>query len=218
MSENEHQPGLCLIAEARADADLRARLAAALEATGAATLILVAPPGGRLEAAALRPLVGEAQGLGVAALVADDIEAARAAGADGVHLSWRPEIEDAYAAARAALGARAIVGADAGLSRHDAMTLGEAGADYVAFGRSAEAGGAEAAREAQRELVAWWAELFVVPVVAVDLETADDVAEARRLGADFAAARLPAEGRGSDADAAWAADLVAALGAPAGTA
>ena len=31
-------------------------------------------------------------------------------------------------------GDRGIIGVDAGISRHDAMTVAEAGADYVAFG------------------------------------------------------------------------------------
>ena len=34
----------------------------------------------------------------------------------------------------ALLGQNGIVGVDPGISRHDAMTLAEAGADYVAFG------------------------------------------------------------------------------------
>ena len=73
-----------------------------------------------------------------------------------------------------------IVGADGGISRHDAMMLGEAGADYVAFGP------AGAARERRRatttakkrklDLVGWWSDVFVVPVVAFGIETAEDAA------------------------------------------
>jgi thiamine-phosphate pyrophosphorylase len=217
MTRPSSDPGLCLVAAAEQGADGLARIAAALDATRAATLILAAPDTGRIDPAVARPFVGLAQARKVAALIADDVPAARAAGADGVHLSWRPEIEDAYEAARAALGSDAIVGADAGASRHDAMTLGEAGADYVAFGRPSDAGDAETARDTQRELVAWWAEVFVVPVVAFDVETPDDVRDLVGLGADFVAVRLPDRAR-ADEDAAWASALVAALRAPAGAA
>lgn len=203
--------GLCLVAPAATGGDGRARIEAALDATKAVTLVLTAPPEGSLDPAAARPLVEMAQRKGVAALIADDVAAARATGADGVHLSWRPEIEDAYEAARTALGPEAVVGADAGSSRHDAMMLGEAGADYVAFGRMSEGLGPDAARETQRELVAWWAEVFVVPVIAFDAGDADDARDLIRHGADFVAVRLPDAGD----DAAWASALVAALAAPA---
>lgn len=210
------QTRLCLIAAAEEGGAWRARVGAALDATRAATLILTAPDGvAAIDPAAARPLVELAQAKGIAALIANDAATARAAGADGVHLCWRPEIEDAYAAARAALGPAAIVGADAGASRHDAMTLGDGGADYVAFDRMADALGPDAARDTQRELVAWWSEVFVVPVVAFGVETPADVAELVRRGADFVAVRLPRAASGPDADAAWASALVAALHSPA---
>jgi thiamine-phosphate pyrophosphorylase len=153
----------------------------------------------------------------VAALVADDVPAARATGADGVHLSWRPEIEEAYEAARGALGPEAIVGADAGRSRHDAMTLGETGADYVAFGPTAEADGPDEADKTRHELVTWWSEVFVVPVVAFDVGTAGEARNLIASGADFVAVRLPRASETGN-DAAWASDLVAALSAPVSTA
>ncbi len=217
MTHRSSDPGICLIAAAESGTAALARIAAALEATRAVTVILTAPVGGVLDPAVARPLVEMAQQRKVAALIADDVPAARATGADGVHLSWRPEIEEAYEAARGALGPDAIVGADAGRSRHDAMTLGETGADYVAFGPTAEADGPDGARETRRDLVAWWAEVFVVPVVAFDVGTAGEARDLIASGADFVAVRLP---HASDAgnDAAWASDLVAALGAPVSTA
>lgn len=214
MTQTTTDPGLCLVAAAEGGAEWRTRVAAALEVMQAATLILTAPETGSIDPAAARPLVEMAQQKGIAALLADDIPAARALRADGVHLSWRPEIEDAYEAARTALGPDAVVGADAGVSRHDAMALGEAGADYVAFGLVADADEPAAARDMQRELVTWWAEVFVVPVVAFDAATADDVRDFVRQGADFVAVRMP---RVPDVagDAAWAAALRAALLTPA---
>lgn len=219
MTRTPPDPGLCLIAPAEAGADWLARVGAALAATKAQTLILTAPAEGAFDPAAVRALAASAQGRQVAALVADDVNAARAAGADGVHLSWRPDIGDAYAAARAALGRDAIVGVDAGASRHDAMTLGDAGADYVAFAPTSAAGTGsddpDAPRETQSELVAWWSELFVVPVVAFGVGTAAEARDLVRHGADFIAVRFTPDARAAADDAAWAAPFVTALRASA---
>lgn len=212
MTEAQWEPRLCLIATAQGDVDWHARVAAALEATNAATLILTAPQAGRIDANAARPLVESTQRKDIAVLIADDVEIASAVGADGVHLSWRPEIDGAYEAARRTLGPNAIVGADADASRHDAMSLGDAGADYVAFGRSPEIGDDSGAAEAQRDLVTWWSEVFVVPVVAFDVRTPEETADLARRGADFVAVRLPAAPPEAG-DASWAAAFVAALNA-----
>ncbi len=218
MAKKSSDPGLCLIAEARAGADWQARISAALEQTGALTLILTGRDVEPIDVAVARPLVELAQNRKVAAVIANDIAAAKATGADGVHLSWRPEIEDAYEAARNMLGPDAIVGADAGLSRHDAMSLGEAGADYVGFSPTTEDSAADEAREIQRELVTWWAEIFVVPVVAIGATSASEVTELARAGADFIAVRLPDEFPGEPTERKWAEDIVAALSASASAA
>jgi thiamine-phosphate pyrophosphorylase len=214
MAQSKARPGLCLIAQAGNDPALAARLAAMLDATDAVTLILTGVTDGPIDPGAARPLVEIAQKRSVAALIADDTATAKAIGADGVHLSWRPEIEDAYEAARKALGAEAIVGADAGASRHDAMALGEAGADYVAFGQMAGAYGPEEVRDARREFIAWWSEIFVVPVVGFGIETAGEAADLALTGADFVAVRLP-DTADEAADRDWVAGLVAALRSPA---
>jgi thiamine-phosphate pyrophosphorylase len=192
------------------DPDLAARLGALLTASGAETLILTAPRDGAIDKSAARNLVETAQKHEVAALIADDLATAKAVGADGVHLSWRPEIEHAYEAAREALGAEAIVGADAGASRHDAMTLGEAGADYIAFGDMAGAVGPDEIRETRREFVTWWSAIFLVPVVAFDIEAAEDAADLAQAGADFIAVRVPSAADDA-AGKEWLAGLLAAL-------
>jgi thiamine-phosphate pyrophosphorylase len=83
---------------------------------------------------------------------------------------------------RKQLGPDRIVGSFCGASRHDGMTAGEAGADYVAFGpiRPTALGDGSVA---DRELFAWWSEMIEVPVVAegVNGETARDLGPA----ADF---------------------------------
>jgi thiamine-phosphate pyrophosphorylase len=70
-------------------------------------------------------------GHGVPLIINDDLELAAAVGADGVHLGR----DDAQpAAARVALGPRAIIGVSCYDSLPRAVTAAQAGADYVAFG------------------------------------------------------------------------------------
>lgn len=216
MANKPAVPGLCLLAEIRQGADWLGLVGEALDATGAVTLVLGAPPDASLDSAAARPLVELAQKKKVAALLVNDLAAARATGADGVHLAWRPEIDEAYAAARATLGAGTIIGAEAGFSRHDAMSLGEAGADYVAFGLPPEEEASAETAEERLGLVTWWAEIFIVPAVAFDVTTNDEVASLARAGADFIAVRLPGNLSERAAVREWAADLAAALRTPAG--
>lgn len=216
MTKKPAVPGVCLLAEIRQGAEWLRRIEEALGATGAVTLVLGTPDNAAIDPAAARPLVELAQQKKVAALLVDDAATARAIGADGVHLSWRPEIDEAYVAARKTLGAEAIVGADAGFSRHDAMALGEAGADYVAFGEPPAAEAETDTAEERAELVTWWSEIFVVPVVAFGAHGLNDVAQLARAGADFIAVRLPDDTAASAPTIpAWAADLRAALRAPA---
>ena len=89
-----------------------------------------------------------------------------------------------YAQARKRLGESASIGVGCGLSRHDAMRLAELGADYVAFGP--ESGTIDAIDELA-ELIAWWSEIFVVPCVAWNVDSAGDAAKLTALGADFVA-------------------------------
>ncbi|WP_135505391.1 thiamine phosphate synthase [Roseovarius aestuariivivens] len=95
-------------------------------------------------------------------------------GLDGVHLT---DGARSVRRARKALGSDAIVGSFCGASRHEGMTAGEAGADYVSFGPV----GATAlgdGTQAEAELFEWWSQMIEVPVVA---EGALDVALVRRL-------------------------------------
>lgn len=148
-------------------------LAAAAEAADVAAVVAV--EGGLPEGitqtmlANLRPI---AERHDVALIVRGDAGLAKRLGADGAEVSDLA----AYRAARKLLGDRMTVGADCGTSRHDAMVLGEAGADYVGFRDLAGRGG---------DLVQWWAELFVVPCVARDPVGPEDAAELARRGADF---------------------------------
>ena len=152
--------------------------------------VLIRPAGPALTADTAAPLVRFVQAEGAAALLADDARLARTLKADGVHLDARDDILAAYAEAREILGSRGIVGADAGPLRHDAMSLGEAGADYIAFGVPDDATDRAGAEEKRAELVSWWAEIFEVPCVAFDASTAATADALAALGADFVAVKV----------------------------
>ena len=83
-------------------------------------------------------------------------------GLDGIHLT---DGSRAIRALRKDLGADAIVGSFCGVSRHEGMSAGEAGADYVAFGPIGEAG-LGIGTQAPRDLFEWWSEMIEVPVIA----------------------------------------------------
>ena len=170
-----------------------ARLAAALAAADIASVLIVPASASALEAAAVRPLIEVVQKAGAVALIAGDGELARSLRADGVHLFAARDLRPAYAAARGILGQRDIVGVDAGISRHDAMTMAEAGADYIAFGAPSHLKDRDKARARRDGLVAWWGEIFEIPCVAFDVETPQEAEALSRAGADFIAVRLPAE-------------------------
>ena len=162
-----------------------ARLSAALAAAPLASVVIAAASGRPLDAAAVAPLVAAVQKAGVAALIAADARIARVVKADGVHLPASATLEDDYAAARELISQRFIAGVDAGASRHDAMSAGEAGADYVGFGIAPDVPDQAAARSERLELIAWWAEIFEVPCVAFDVENPDEARALAEAGADF---------------------------------
>lgn len=95
-------------------------------------------------------------------------------GLDGVHLT---DGSRSVRTTRKELGADAIVGAFCGTSRHDGLTAGEAGADYVSFGPVGLTPLGDGTH-ADAELFAWWSEMIEVPVVA---EGALDIDLVRKL-------------------------------------
>ncbi|MBY5932461.1 thiamine phosphate synthase [Tateyamaria omphalii] len=105
----------------------------------------------------------------VAIVLNNHVSLAERLGLDGVHLS---DAAKSVRDARKALGPDAIVGSFCGTSRHDGMTAGEAGADYVAFGPLAGVGDEATAED---DLFAWWSEMIEVPVVAEGGLTLDTV-------------------------------------------
>jgi thiamine-phosphate pyrophosphorylase len=117
-----------------------------------------------------------------ACLIEDDFGLAERLGADGVHLAADP---DSYRLARALLGETASIGVGCGLKRHEAMLLAELGADYVAFGPSSPSNIDDI--DDCAELIGWWAEIFVVPCIALNIDGTDAAQKLAALGADFIA-------------------------------
>ena len=125
-----------------------------------------------------------AQKRDVAFILNDRPDLARALGCDGVHVGQ----EDAsYAEARLIVGKNAIVGVTCHDSRHLAMEAAEAGADYVAFGAFFPTATKEAKARADIETLRWWAEMMVVPCVAIGGITVANCRPLIEAGADFLA-------------------------------
>ena len=128
----------------------------------------------------LRPIV---QAHGAAFILNDRPDLAAELGCDGVHVGQ----EDApYAEARRLLPA-GTVGVTCHDSRHLAMEASEAGADYVAFGAFFPTNTKEPKTSADIELLRWWAQMMVVPVVAIGGITVANAPALVEAGADFLA-------------------------------
>ena len=162
---------------------------------GRPAVILVTGIGADVDAASLAPFVAAARRLDLAVMIENDSHLASALDADGVHLRAGSE---ALAEARRLLGEAKSIGASCALSRHDAMTMAEGGADYIAFGESGLAGDADA--EDVADMIQWWAEIFEVPCVAWAQEhySLDQLGGLVAAGADYLSVAL---GAGDKADA-----------------
>jgi thiamine-phosphate pyrophosphorylase len=194
MVQETSRSQLVLALPARSgDGPLLARIVAAATAIAPIATIVIEPdPELPILPPDLAPAVEQIQALGIATLIARDAALARLVKADGVHLPASKAAPAGYRQAREILDARSIVGVDVGRTRHDAMTLGEEGADYIAFGIPSHVEDRQTARARRRELIAWWAEIFQVPCVAFDVETPQEAHDLAICGADFIAVRVPA--------------------------
>ena len=168
----DDKPQIYLISPPVADARFAERLAAVLDGMPVACLRLALA--GDDESALVRSIdicrdIAHARDVPV--VLARHVALVERLGLDGVHLDGPRGIRDA----RKALGADAIVGAFCGASRHDGITAGEAGADYVAFGPVGESHLGDG-RVAEDDLFSWWAEMIEIPMVAEGGLTAERVA------------------------------------------
>lgn len=107
----------------------------------------------------------------VAVVIENHILMVERLGLDGVHLTdgarsvrkVRKDLPDA------------IIGAACGKTRHEGISAGEGGADYVAFGPVGQTPLGDGG-QADFDLFQWWSEMIEVPVVAEGALTADLVA------------------------------------------
>lgn len=129
-------------------------------------------------------LVAMCARVGVPLIVNDDIELAAEIGASGVHLG---EHDADVAAARARLGANAIVGVSCYDSIERARQLAAAGADYLAFGAFFLSPTKPDTRHAMPELLRI-ARSLGLPLVAIGGITPDNAPSLIAAGADFIAA------------------------------
>jgi thiamine-phosphate pyrophosphorylase len=127
----------------------------------------------------VKPIAAAVQPAGAALLLDGHAALVAPTAADGAHFTGL----DALAKGLSWLKPNYIVGAGGLHSRHDAMTAGEAGADYVMFGEP-DADGRRLSGAAALEQIAWWSELFEVPCVAYTDEV-DQIDAFAAAGADF---------------------------------
>jgi thiamine-phosphate pyrophosphorylase len=159
---------LYLITPVLEDSSFAPRLAEAC-GTGAVAAVLL-----RLASADERSLINQVKALapsaqehGAAVIVAVEGKAdlatiAARGGADGVHVPGDPaQVREL----RERLKSERAIGVGAIRTKDDAMTLGEAGADYLLFGEP-RPDGSLPSLDSVVERVSWWAEIFETPCVA----------------------------------------------------
>lgn len=129
----------------------------------------------------LRPI---AQSREVAFILNDRPDLAQRLGCDGVHVGQE---DTPYAEARALLGKDRIVGVTCHDSRHLAIEAAEAGADYVAFGAFFPTTTKDPKTGCEIDTLRWWAEMMVVPCVAIGGITVENAKPLVEAGADFLA-------------------------------
>lgn len=176
---------LYLLTPPKIDADFADVLARTLDAGRVSALQLRLKEHSDAEIEALAPkLIEIAHQRGVSVILNDDAELAAKLGCDGVHIGQEDgSIRDA----RAVMGPKAIIGVTCHDSRHLAMTAGEQGADYVAFGAFFDTATKSPKTRADLDILVWWTELFELPCVAIGGINAENASELIAAGADYIA-------------------------------
>ena len=164
MSDAQDLPQIYLITPADFDlATFPDQLAACLDSTpvGCVRLALASKDDSKIARAAdaLRAVTHDRD---VALVIESHVLMVERLGLDGVHLLDGTRLIKTL---RKDLGEDAIIGAYCGQSRHDGMTAGELGADYVSFGPVGATPLGDG-RIAEQELFEWWSTMIEVPVVA----------------------------------------------------
>ena len=145
----------------------------------AAVLLRLKPADPRSMISRVKALAPAVQNVGAALLIEGNAELVGYSGADGAHLTGIEAMQDALPT----LKPDRIAGVGGLITRHDSMSAGEAGADYVLFGEP-DGRGSRPSSDAISERLQWWAELFEPPCVGF-AATFDEAAEFAAVGADF---------------------------------
>jgi thiamine-phosphate pyrophosphorylase len=133
---------------------------------------------------AVEVLAPLAQARGVAVILNDRADLAKATGCDGVHLGQQ---DGSVAEARRRLGPDAMIGVTCHDSRHLAMEAAEAGADYVAFGAFFPTTTKAVDYTASPDVLTIWQETMEIPCVAIGGIDATNARALAEAGADFVA-------------------------------
>jgi thiamine-phosphate pyrophosphorylase len=145
----------------------------------AAVLLRLKPADPRGMISRVKALAPAVQDGGAALLIEGNAELVARAGADGAHLTGIEAMQEALPT----LKPDRIAGVGGLITRHDAMSAGEAGADYVLFGEP-DGHGQRPSADAIAERLQWWAELFEPPCVGF-AATVEEAGEFAAHGADF---------------------------------
>jgi thiamine-phosphate pyrophosphorylase len=145
----------------------------------AAVLLRLKPSDPRTLISRIKALAPVIQAKGAALLVEGHVDLVARADADGAHLQSLAALEEALPT----LKPDRIAGVGHLATRHDSMTAGELGADYVLFGEPNEQGQRPSVA-AICERLAWWDELFELPSVAF-AATLEETSAFVTAGADF---------------------------------
>jgi thiamine-phosphate pyrophosphorylase len=145
----------------------------------AAVLLHLKPTDQRTMISAVKAMAPVIQHTGTALLLDGHVELVARAGADGAHVAGIETLQEALPT----LKPDRIAGVGGLRTRHDSMTAGELGADYVMFGEH-DRHGQRPSVEAICERLRWWDELFEPPCVGF-AGALLEVEIFARAGADF---------------------------------
>jgi thiamine-phosphate pyrophosphorylase len=168
-------------------ADAAAILSEALSGGDIASLILTQ---GDLDEAGFQkhcePLVRTAQAAGTAVLLAADSRVVGRTGADGIFVET-PGNDPREIVAR--FSPHRIVGFGGAKDRHRALELGEAGPDFLFFGRT-DGDIRPEPHPKNLALAEWWSDLVEIPCVVMGGSAIESVVECAASGAEFVALGL----------------------------
>ncbi len=178
-------PALYLILDLETSEHPEAEVQAAREAAPIASVLIKSHP----ERKPGKNLISKLQSHNIAVLLEDD-DLVTKHGADGWHLAL-DDLKSFEALCQKRTGDE-IIGVLVGASRHNAMSLAEGGADYVAIEitpRPAQPVKAETEEEEFKSppTINWWVSLFETPVVAWNIKSIEEAVSATEEMADFIA-------------------------------